>query len=222
MDNKFKKLVIFDLDGTLYSFKQGSFAKSDLKKRILSGAKEFIKNRLNITDHEAKKILQETQSEYGEHISVGLEKKFGIDRTEYFNTVWNLNPKELIKPTLGLKSLLSKLLKNGYDIILVSDSPKVWITNVLRYLKITNFFIGKIYSGESDNRKAFVNIFNNLARKLNYQPKDCIIIGDQEQTDILPAKEIGATAIFVNTHKKSKIADYSINSVLELKEVLNL
>lgn len=219
--NKQKKLLIFDLDGTLYNFKQGSFGKSDLKREILSRAKLFIKTRLNKTDGEADKVLEEIISEYGEHISVGLEKKYGINRTEYFNVVWNINPKDLVKPAPGLRSFLSRLINKGYHIVIVSDAPRVWITNVLRYLKITDLFDGKIFSGESDNRKAFVNIFNNLMKKLNYQPKDCIVIGDQEKTDIIPAKESGASAVFVNNRKESKFADYSIKSIFDLKEFLN-
>lgn len=220
MADKFKKLMIFDMDGTLYNFKQGSFGKSDLKKKIIARAKTFVKDKLNKTDSEADKILQKIVSEYGEHISVGLEKKYGINRIEYFNSVWNINPKGLVKPTPELRSFLSRLIDRGYNIVIVSDAPRVWITNVLEYLKIADFFDGKIFSGESDNRKAFVNIFDNLMKRLNYQPKDCIVIGDQEKTDIIPAKESGATAIFVNNQKESKLADYSIKSILDLKKIL--
>lgn len=220
MVNKPRKLLIFDMDGTLYNFKQGSFGKSDLKRKVIARAKTFVKNKLNITDSEANKILQKILLEFGEHISVGLEKKYGINRTEYFNNVWNINPKDLVKPTPGIRSFLSRLINKGYSIVIVSDAPRVWITNVLRYLKITDLFAGKIFSGESDNRKAFVNIFNNLMKRLNYQPKDCIVVGDQEQTDIIPAKEAGATAIFVNNQKESKLADYSIKSILDLKKIL--
>lgn len=218
---KRKKLLIFDLDGTLYSFKQGSFGKSDLKKEILIRAKTFIKTKLKNKNGETEKILQEIVSEYGEHISVGLEKKYGVNRFEYFNSVWNINPKDLVKPAPSLNSFLSRLIDKGCNIVIVSDAPKIWITNVLKYLNIIDLFEGKIFSGESDNRKAFANIFNNLIKKLNYQPKDCIVVGDQEKTDIIPAKEAGCLAIFINNQKESKFADYSIKSVLDLKKVLN-
>lgn len=221
VENKPNKLLIFDMDGTLYNFKQGSFGKSDLKREVLLRAKAFIKTRLKNTDGEADKILKEILSEYGEHISVGLEKKYGINRIDYFNSVWNINTKDLVKPAPNLRSFLSRLIDEGYYIVIVSDAPRVWITNVLRYLKIADLFDGKIFSGESDNRKAFKNIFNNLMRRLNFQPKDTIVVGDQEKTDIIPAKEAGTLAVFVNNQKESKFADYSIKSVLDLKKVLN-
>lgn len=220
MADKFSKLVIFDMDGTLYNFKHGSFWKSDLKRIILLGVIGFIKSKLNKTDREAKNILQEIRLEYGEHISVGLEKKYGVNRIEYFKNVWNLKPKDLVKPAPELRSFLSRLIDRGYYIVLVSDAPRVWITNVLRYLEIDDLFDGKIFSGESDNRKAFANKINNLMKILNYQPKDCIVVGDQEKTDIIPAKKSGATAVFVNSQKESKFADYSIKSVLDLESVL--
>lgn len=33
-----KQLIIFDMDGTLYNFKEGSFSQSGLRKKVLENA----------------------------------------------------------------------------------------------------------------------------------------------------------------------------------------
>lgn len=215
-----KKLIIFDLDGTLYSFEEGSFAKSDLKKNILLNAKAFIKNRLNKNDYEAEKILSEINEKFGENISVALEEMFSIDRFEYFNTVWNIDPKGIVRPNPTLKEILGKLVNNEYTLVVVSDAPRIWISNVLRYLNIFDNFEKNIFSGELDYRKSNGNALNQVLKILKYKPEDSIVVGDQEKTDIIPAKELGATTVYINTKSTSKIADYNIKSINEITRLL--
>jgi FMN phosphatase YigB (HAD superfamily) len=53
-----KKIIIFDMDGTLYNFKEGSFKDSAFRKKVLSNVKEFIKDRLQKNEEEAILLLQ--------------------------------------------------------------------------------------------------------------------------------------------------------------------
>lgn len=215
-----EKLIIFDLDGTLYSFEKGSFAKSNLKKVIYSNAKEFIKNRLGKNDEDAKKILITINEKFGEDLSVALEKMFSIDRFEYFNNVWNINPKGIVIPNPILKKLLGQLIKNDFRLAVVSDAPRIWISNVLRYLDIFDILEKSIFSGESDYRKSNGNAFTEVLKTLKYKPTQTIVVGDQEKTDIIPAKELGATTIYINTKNVSKFADYNIKSINEIEQLL--
>ena len=73
------RLIIFDMDGTLYNFKGGSFEKSGLKKRIAENANSFVQIKLNKTKDEASKILKVLRTEYGDNISIALEEKFKED-----------------------------------------------------------------------------------------------------------------------------------------------
>lgn len=219
--NSKKKLIIFDMDGTLYDFKEGSFKFSKLQKVILRRAKLYIANRLGKNQEEAGDILQKIIDEHGEHISSALEKLFGLDRYDYFNTVWNIPAKNFINPNPYLKSTLRTLVKQ-YDMALVSDAPQIWIHHVLKELKIEDFFLGKIFSGESDIRKGFRNAFQIVTSNLGRRPEECVVVGDQEQTDIIPAKKLGALAILVSPIKKQTRANIIIHSINELPTVLNM
>lgn len=214
-----QKIIIFDLDGTLYEFKKGSFKQSLIYKKVLENTEEYIRNKLNITKKEAKLILKEIIKEYGESISIGLEKKHKLDRYEYFNNVWNIPAKKYIKSNPFLRNKLLKI-KNHFDFVLVSDAPKIWIKHVLERLEIDDIFKNRIFSGEGNARKEFGNVFDKIVKILRINPHCCIIFGDQEKTDIIPAKKIGMRTVLVNRKKKSSIADYTIKSILEIEKAL--
>ena len=214
-----KKVLIFDLDGTLYQLQGGSYEKSILKTKIQNNAKKFISKRLGVNMTDSSKILTRIENEYGEKISIGLEIEFNLNRYDYFNFVWDISTHNIVKKNTNLKKILLTLNKK-YIFVLLSDAPKIWIENVLKKLNIYDSFSKNIFSGESEFRKGFNNGFTNVLNKMNLKSIDCISIGDQEKTDIIPAKKLGIKTIYINQTKKSKVADISIKSINDILDVL--
>ena len=212
-----KKLIIFDLDGTLYEFEGGSFRNSNLSKKVLENALCYIQEKLNKNHAGAQEILMKIREKHGEEISIALEKEYGLDRYDYFKNVWNIPSKGYIKKKSGLKSLLFKL-KEKFILTLVTDSPAVWANHVLEELEVKDIFGDNIFTGEGDERKGLNNAFERIYRKYGVKPENCIIVGDQEHTDIIPAKKEGITTVFVN-QETSKFADYNIGDILELGKI---
>lgn len=210
-----KKLIIFDLDGTLYELRGGSFKKSSLQRRVIKNAQNFIATRLAKSNFEAQRILSDVQKQYGEEISIGLEKEFGLNRYDYFNTVWNISARRIVNKEPGLRRSLL-ILKKTYNLALVSDAPLVWINSVFKELKIRDLFGKNIFSGEGNRRKGFSNAFSSVTRELKVRPSNCIVVGDQEETDIIPAKKLGMLSVFINRRKRSRVADINIKSISEL------
>lgn len=216
-----KKLIIFDMDGTLYNFKEGSFKKSGLQKRVLENAKKYIMKNLDKSEKEAELLIKEITKEYREDISIALEKKFGLDRHNYFNEVWNIPAKNYIQKNFLLRKELVKF-KNNFNFVLLSDAPKIWIDRVLKELRIEDIFEGAIFSGEGDVRKGFGNAFGKIIKIFKAEPEDCIVFGDQEETEIIPAKKLGIKTVFVNQREKSSFADYNIRDIMGIRRVLEL
>lgn len=218
-NKKTKPYLIFDLDGTLYQFKGGSFNNSELKKMVMSGAIKFIADRLDVSQKKAYKVLKNITKKYNEDISVGLEELYGIDCYEYFNEVWNIPAKDLVTYNRETKKILT-LLKKKFNLILISDAPLIWVENALKVLKIRNIFGDKIFSGEGDMRKVSGNVFKYIIKKLKIKTANCVIIGDQESTDIVPAKKMGLKAILIGKKNNYTIADYKISNLKELLKIL--
>lgn len=207
-----RKAIIFDLDGTLYPLRGGSYGTSPLKKYVLEKALIYIADKLNKTKIEAKEILNGISTKYQENISLGVEKEFGLDRYDYFKTVWNIPAKLVVSQEPDLRKNLLKL-KEYYRFILASDAPLVWIKNVLVELKIDDLFRDSIFSGESDIRKGNGTAFSYIMKSLGLKPAECISVGDQEKSDIIPAKELGLATIFISPAKKSSLADFNVRSI---------
>jgi len=219
MRTRNKQLIILDLDGTLYDFKEGSFKMSGLNKIILRNAEKYIMNKLHKTKKEATLILRKILKKYGENISIGLEKEFSINRFDYFNSVWNINAKKFIKFDSSVRKILLKI-SGHYDYLLISDAPMIWIKSVLKELNVADVFSKKIISGEGDQRKIFGNIFHMILGDYKINPENCVAIGDQEKTDIIPAKKLGMRTIFISKKKSSRYADYNIRKFKEITKVL--
>ena len=218
--NTTKKTIIFDLDGTLYSFKGDSIKKSGFYKKILENTKKYIIKEFGKNEKEAKIFLEKILKKYGENISIALEKKFGVNRCDYFNKVWDIQAKDYINAkNCKLRKVLLEI-QNDFDLLLLSDAPKIWIEKVLKELKINDIFKNKILSGEGNTRKIFGNAFEKVAKNLKVKPENCIVVGDQEKTDIIPAKKLKMKTIFVNQNRHCDLADYNIKNILEIKKVL--
>lgn len=220
-NTKKRKVIVFDLDGTFYALRGGSYKKSTLRRSVLRNARQYIESKLSCDKKEALRILRGIQKKYGEQISIGLEKEFGIDRYDYFNTVWDIPARGIVKKSRQLAEMFSALQKQ-YRFALVSDAPRVWIDNVLAELGIQSFFHGSIFSGEGNRRKGFGNAFRNIVKTLKTNPKNCIAVGDQEETDILPAKKAGMRTILVSRRNKQTAADFQIKNLAEILRIHNL
>ena len=205
------KLIIFDLDGTLYKFTNDSFVNSGLQKKVLANAKNYIQKKLKQDQAQAQKILREIQKEYGEDISIALEKKYNCSRRDYFNEVWDISAKGIITSNANIRNILLSLREEN-KLLLVSDGAMVWIINALRELNILDIFEKNILSGDGKKRKSLGNRFDNLSNQYGFLSRDVVVIGDQESTDIIPARNIGFKTIYIND-KKSKYADVTIENI---------
>ena len=93
---------------------------------------------------------------------------------------------------------------------------------MLEELNIKDIFGENILSGDGKKRKSFGNRFGEIPRRYNFSAKDIVVIGDQEKTDIIPAKKVGFKTIFIG-EKQSKFADVNINNVKQfVKAVENV
>ncbi len=92
----------------------------------------------------------------------------------------------------------------------------------LKRMGIINSFSNIITSGDLGVVKPNVKIFEKACILVNESPQNCYYIGDNLNTDILPCKEIGIKAIWINRRNESSyLSDITtINSLDYLKYVL--
>lgn len=213
--------IIFDMDGTLYSFDERSesqFISSKFGKQIRTNCILFFKERFSLSSQDAENMYQDLSNKYNGEVSLAIEEQFGIDRSEYFAFTWDLvaeefvSTNELLLPTLEQLTVFSGVL---------TAAPKVWAEKVLTFLNIRQLFGKALFTGDPDIRKPNPEAFLQLATFWNLDPSQILAVGDQEKTDVLPAKSLGMKTLRI-AHKAETVADLMapdiITAIALLKE----
>ncbi|WP_218939070.1 MULTISPECIES: HAD family hydrolase [Lysinibacillus] len=93
----------------------------------------------------------------------------------------------------------------------------------LNRINIKNYFQHLFTSRELGVSKPDLEFFNQIIKKLNLTPAECIMVGNDYEKDIVPAKRIGLhTILFIEDghHAIFDDADYAITSMNQLYEVI--
>lgn len=210
---------IFDLDGTIYRFKgpDGSgFASSmfyaDLKQKIV----DYIARKIAVDSDEAARIIGAVDREFQGELSIGFEKRFSIDRYEYYEQTWGRM--EIDRYVAADPELAANMSQFTGRSVLLTAAPRVWADKVLVRLGLTDIFGERIISGEPDLRKPSPVVFRQARLLLGAEYGDITAIGDQNDTDIIPAKSLGMKTIIVSDRQQS--ADRKAKDIYEVLRLL--
>ena len=129
-----------------------------------------------------------------------------------------------LKPYPKVFPTLIELIKMGIKLAIVSDAPsnEAWLR--LSYLNFHHLFDVIITYDESRERKPSPAPFNLALSKLNLSAKECLMIGDWADRDVVGAKAVGMKTVFArygdtfNTVNPG--SDYDINSISELINIV--
>ncbi|MFH0870091.1 MAG: HAD family hydrolase [archaeon] len=209
-------LLVFDLDGTLHCFNRPlgvDFSSSSLYSEIKRRAHAFLARRLNVSAADAKCIYELLDKDFNGAISLGVESRHGIDRYEWFENTWNLDPKDFIEKTDHLPLFNSLEAK----VSILTGAPRIWASKVLDYLNL-GCYQGALFTGEPNLRKPNPLSFRMVCDAIRIPPENAFSVGDQVISDILPAKRIGMKTVLVRGY--SAEADYCIGSINELPALM--
>jgi FMN phosphatase YigB (HAD superfamily) len=193
MKNNNIEIFIFDMDGTLYELdgEGGTFKNSTLFKNVILNSIEFVIAREGCTREFAENMIEEAQNdEIG--ISNFLAKRYGITRAHYFDIVWNISPKIVIKNPEEPVKAIKRLKDLGKKLFLLTAAPRIWMENVVNELGLSDHFERKFH-GEMFIKKD--EIFEQVAGE--FDPSQIISIGDQLETDLIPAAKFGISVLHI-------------------------
>jgi len=206
--------ILFDMDGTLYSFENGSYRWSKLESEVQKNMYILLK-RFEWDNTQTK--FGEIQMNYGEAFSIAFEELYNMKKELYFQTTWDLDPEGLIWDTRNPKEVFTYLKEKGYDLYIVSESPMIWIERVLSYLKISDM-ITKVYSWQWEERKSNGRLYDRIIKELG---TGIYMIGDQIPSDIIMARRAGLKPILISTPPLTcPEADYTIQALSDLYAII--
>ena len=209
--------IIFDMDGTLYKFNNGSFIGSGVYREMIANTVNYISKQMNITVTESERKLKLIREKYLNEISTGLEKELSLERDAYFNFAWNIDPKKYVAYDTDVVNSI-KILSEKYKLVILTDAPKVWALNVLDYIGIRDYFTN-VFTGGEDVRKSTGGAHQRLINLLRLDPRMCIFVGDEVGNDLEPAKDLGMETILISEEKPISSKH---NQIKDFKDILQV
>lgn len=215
------RLVIFDLDNTLYDENQYfhavfmEFAKLHKieEKKALMAINQTLQDQTRL---ESKDIFQS----FLQATPLGFHQTLHDELYALYTQIsCQLHPfKDAI-------STLSSLQNQKIPFAILTNGSPLAQQNKIKNLKFQNFPVfyarqkGKEY--EKPHAKAFELVLESFS---DFEAKDCIFVGDHPKTDILGAKNMGMMALRLKRgyakHIQCSLADREIADLKEIMEVL--
>ena len=212
-----RKLIIFDLDGTLlytledlcdalnYSSKLNGLREISLeetKKIIGSGIINLIKGLLKLNE------VEEYQEDYFNKVMKDYEEYYSLHRLDK------------TKEYFGTTDTLIELQERGYTLACLSNKPDSDTQVVIEYyfFELFDYVLGK---------KDFFKIkpspegINYILKEMDFEAEDAYMVGDSIN-DVLAAREAHVKSIYAS-YGYQDLTDYDlkINDIKELLEIFN-
>ena len=198
------KLVIFDIWNTL------AYNPIRIKDEILNLlplSPDYVQSKLK--DLNLGKISDET------FFSQLTDNKKIIDT---LLIKWKKINKE-VRVFEEVNDVLNELRKYK-KLALLSNSTSNTL-DVLKEKNLFNFF-DKIYlSCDYSITKPNIDFFKIITKDFNLNPRECMMVGDRVDVDLVPAKELGFITVLVDreNNKEKSISDFKVN---DLRQILSI
>ena len=184
-----KKNIIWDLDNTLYRITP-EFADI-LDEATAIAAIEDLGVPLDFETAKAK--VKESYRIYRDGGEIFV-KEYGIDPRDIFLAYHKRKP---VEPIVPYDNLLEKLEALPCEQYIFSTSTREICEKILKHIGLYDFFKGRFYSVEdfdSYKKNESSEVYKQLCRRINVDPKDCIFVDDSYSNLEFP-KEIGMTTV---------------------------
>lgn len=100
----------------------------------------------------------------------------------------------------GVTAALTALRQKGYRLWLLSNAQRVFTAFELTALGLAPYFDGIYISSDFGCRKPDIRFFRALLEEQHLDPKHCLMIGNDLDTDIAGAKNAGLDTLYMHTN----------------------
>ncbi len=194
------KNVIFDLYGTLIDIHTDEqndmfwnrFAKKTKKYKAYSS--KDLKNKYLLLCEEKQKEIEELD------IIDVFKELYDTDdiKANEIALIFRKYSTKYIRLYKGVKKLLRRLKKERFNLYVLSNAQEAFTMPELEKLKIKKYFkniaISSVYGVKKPNIAFYKEAFNR------FEIENGIMIGNDIECDILPARQIGLKTIFIKSN----------------------
>ena len=200
-----KKLIIFDMDGTLID-----------SSLTLANAINYVRYKLELPPMDNRRILEGINNHTIEPSEFFYNAPyFTPQHEEWFSEYYSQNHEQEIQLYEGIENLLITLKLEGYQLAIATNAYRVSAIQSLNHLKLMEQFDAVACGDDVPNGKPHPEMLYRLLKELKITAHDALFIGDGER-DQLSAKSANIDYLMVNWG----FSDYSnaIHSIEQLQQ----
>ncbi len=202
-----KKLIIFDMDGTLVDssitlVNAINHVRFNLSLEPMS--RDNILSKLNDHTINSAQYFYETNS-------------FKADHEIWFSEYYKNNHKRELKLYNGVKELLEELKKKGFKLAIATNAYRISTNQSLIYLDIKEYFNTVACSDEVKRGKPYPDMLYKILDELKIETKDALFIGDGER-DLEASKNANIDYIMVHWGFSTHNKEDAVSTIRELKK----
>jgi len=203
--SRVKKLIIFDMDGTLVN-----------SSLTIAKAINTVRKNLSLPPMNEKNILEKINDPALHPAKYFYETEtFTKEHEKWFSEYYSEHHKEELELYTGMLEFLNELKKEGFLLAVATNAYRKSTIESLEYLEVIDLFIDIACYDDVKRGKPHPEMLEKLLKDLNITVKDTIFIGDSER-DELAAKALKMDYIMVNWGFSNY--EDAIHSIEALKE----
>jgi len=202
-----KKLIIFDMDGTLVD-----------SSITLVNAINHVRNNLSLEPMSEDNILGKLNDHTINSAQYFYETdSFKADHEIWFGEYYKNNHKRELRLYDGIEELLIELKERGFKLAVATNAYRVSTKQSLIYLDIVNYFDAVVCGDEVPRAKPYPDMLYKILDELNIEANEAIFVGDGER-DEEASKNANIDYIMVHWgFSNYKDAD-AVHTIKQLKE----
>ncbi len=182
------RAFFFDIDNTLYPSRE--FAELARKNAISAMIRAGLPASIKEVERELNKVIMEKGSNYPYHFDKVLDA-FGVkNKAKYVAAAVAAyhDTKITILPYPEVPRVLLWLRDKRIKLYVASEGIEVKQWDKLLRLQVAQYFENVFVANPSKGGKD-AEFYRKIAKKINVAPSECLMVGDKEDKDIIPAKK---------------------------------
>ncbi len=219
-----KKLILFDIDGTLIHTGGAGTRSMNLAFEKLFGIKDAFKG-ITMAGKTDFQIMRDGLNAYGLNSTDGNVRKMANEYLDFLEIEIE-NPFRQVKP--GIVGILNLLRRNKMSIGLLTGNLERGAKIKLSPFGLNEFFLDGAFGSDHEDRDLLLPIaLKKFSRRgFEFAARDCIVVGDTPR-DVRCAKVHGAYSIAVATGPYTKEdlldteADVVFDTLANVEECMN-
>ncbi|RUM72198.1 MAG: haloacid dehalogenase [Sulfurovum sp.] len=182
-----KKLIIFDMDGTLVN-----------SSLTIANAINYVRKQLGFAPMETSKILNAVNDHTLNPAQTFYHAKtFDADHEKWFSEYYTQNHDKELTLYEGIKDLLIALKKKGYLLAVATNAYRQSTIESLEYLEIYPLFDAIVCYDDVPQGKPHPDMLYTLLDQLHCKANEALFIGDGPR-DEMAAKKANIAYIMVD------------------------